>query len=666
MKRILLSFIILVFFQILMSQNPSVVNGVATYTANMNIGRKFPVPDEWNKIVINENVTITGSFYMATRNHPIEIMGKDRKTSIIQGDGSRPTDDGIKGRTYSAIRCDKSPDLYVHDLTITRPMKFHIHGGFGNVTVERCDIIAGSDTHTTDGIHGGLGKTIVRDCYIDVYDDALYTIECKLVENTTIVHNLNGGPFMTSWGSSVPNNHICVVRNCTVIANSNNGYNHGVFSWSQKSDDKAQTMHVKIEGTFDYIINPGKQAAPMYTIGRPRDLTGLKNATLLIDGMCLRSNSIIIRENPESNKVVFVNCNNCTDNTAPSVPGLITTSNVGFNKVDVSWGASTDDVAVAGYEVYVNGLFNAVSTTTSISISGLNCNSQYTISVLAYDECGNKSAQNNAVVFSTSICPPCVNPPTISGGNGPEEGQSAYFTTTLPATILAENVDNGANAVAYFDNGYGGTIRTDRPIWSTEHGFRLDSDIEFDVEDGNTFIGGINPGEWAEYTVNVPSGGGTYRLSSVKYSTNNNVNAKVWFKIASFTSCLFTLPNTNRVWNNAPVDFEFTLPEGEHVFTWVSEAFGFNLDEFVIENYTPSAVNASSFSNKLTVYPNPAKAIVNVETISEKIYVLDISGRIIDINIDKTANGFKLNVENLNAGIYFIKDKKTVAKFFKE
>ncbi|MHA7055571.1 hypothetical protein ACWGOQ_0000005, partial [Aquimarina sp. M1] len=299
---------------VIYAQNPTVQNGVATYHSNKNIGKKFKVPDSWDKILIKENVTITGSFYMPTRKHPIEIAGKSRKTSIIQGDGSRPTDDGIKGRSYSAIRCDKSPDVYIHDLKITKPMKFHISAGFGNVTVERCDIIAGSLTHTTDGIHGGRGKTVVKDCYINCYDDALYTIECKLIENTTIVHNKNGGPFMTSWGAEVPNNHTCVIRNCTVIANSDDGYNHGVFSWSQKHDDFPQTIHVKIEGSFDYIINPGKQAATMYTIGRPRDKTGLKNATMKIDGRCLRTNSIDIRENPGSNKVQFVNCDDGDNN----------------------------------------------------------------------------------------------------------------------------------------------------------------------------------------------------------------------------------------------------------------------------------------------------------------------------------------------------------------
>ena len=73
---------------LLHSQNSSIVNEVATYTTSVNIGRRFPVQDTRNKIVINENVTITGCFYMGNRTKPIEIMGKNRKTSIIRGDGS--------------------------------------------------------------------------------------------------------------------------------------------------------------------------------------------------------------------------------------------------------------------------------------------------------------------------------------------------------------------------------------------------------------------------------------------------------------------------------------------------------------------------------------------------------------------------------------------------
>jgi hypothetical protein len=54
--------------------------------------------------------------------------------------------------------------------------------------------------------------------------------------------------------------------------------------------------------------------------------------------------------------VVFVNCAECTDSVAPTVPGTITTGNITFNSVDLSWGASTDNVAVTGYEIYVDGV----------------------------------------------------------------------------------------------------------------------------------------------------------------------------------------------------------------------------------------------------------------------------------------------------------------------
>jgi hypothetical protein len=285
----------------------TVENGIATYASDTNIGKKFPVPDTWDKIIIKKDVTVTGSFYMEKRSKPIEIAGESRTTSIIQGDGSRPTDDGIRGRSYSAIRCDGSPDLYVHDLMVTKPMKFHIHGGFGNVTVERCNIVAGTETFTTDGIHGGVGKTIVKDCYIDVYDDALYTIECKLIENTTFIHNKNGSPFMISWNATVPDNHICVIKDCTVIDNyEKSDYNHGVFGWAGKKNPEVETMQIKFEGTFNYSINPGKKSSFMYTIGRPGK-KGISNAQLMIDGICPRENSIEIRDNTNS-KVIFKNC----------------------------------------------------------------------------------------------------------------------------------------------------------------------------------------------------------------------------------------------------------------------------------------------------------------------------------------------------------------------
>ncbi len=359
------------------SQNPKIENGVATYSSSINIGRKFKVPDEWKKIVIKANVTITGSFYMPTRTSPIEIMGENRKTSLIQGDGSRPTDDGINGRSYSAIRADKSPDIYVHDLTVTKPMKFHIHGGFGNVTVERCDIVAGSFTHTTDGIHGGVGKTVVKDCYINCYDDALYTVECKLVENTTIVHNKNGGPFMTSWGNGVPNGHVCVIRNCTVIAGHNGtDYNHGVVSWAGKSSasNVKETLTLKFEGTFEYIVPSDKKASTFYTIGRPND-PGLNNAHIVVDGQCHNKNSIDLRKSFNSS-VTFKNCSVGTP-IPTNITDLALTS-TSCKSVNLAW---SDVSGETGYRIR-----RKTATTDYVTLADLPANSKSYVDATAAEQ----------------------------------------------------------------------------------------------------------------------------------------------------------------------------------------------------------------------------------------------------------------------------------------
>lgn len=188
-------------------------------------------------------------------------------------------------------------------------MKFHIAGGFGNVTVERCDLIEDRGTHTTDGVHGGIGSVVVKDCYINTFDDALYVSECKLVENTTIVHNSNGAPFQVTWGREIKN-YTCIIRNCTVIDNmtidGTKTYNQGVVSWASKKEASSKdNITLKFEGTFDYKIAEGKKPSHFYQLGRKSK--GIENCTINIEGLCPQKESIIVYGETNS-KVVFKNC----------------------------------------------------------------------------------------------------------------------------------------------------------------------------------------------------------------------------------------------------------------------------------------------------------------------------------------------------------------------
>ena len=80
----------------------------------------------------------------------------------------------------------------------------------------------------------------------------------------------------------------------------------------------------------------------------------------------------------------------------------------------LSWTGSTDNVAVTGYLVYLNGSQVGTSLSTSyLYLSGLVCGTSYTLGVAAIDAASNVSAIAT-VSQQTSACPDTT-PPTAPG-----------------------------------------------------------------------------------------------------------------------------------------------------------------------------------------------------------------------------------------------------------
>lgn len=92
------------------------------------------------------------------------------------------------------------------------------------------------------------------------------------------------------------------------------------------------------------------------------------------------------------------------DTTAPSQPGNLAVSSTTASSVSLSWSASADDVAVAGYTVYVDGTQAGGTGGTGYSVNGLTCGTAHTFAVDAYDGAGNRSSKSQ-VIASTSACP---------------------------------------------------------------------------------------------------------------------------------------------------------------------------------------------------------------------------------------------------------------------
>lgn len=131
-----------------------------------------------------------------------------------------------------------------------------------------------------------------------------------------------------------------------------------------------------------------------------------------------------------------------SDTQPPTTPS-ISAAALSASQVNLFWTMSTDNIGVAGYQIFRNGtLLTALSGTqsyTDISVSG---GTDYTYTVRAYDAAGNYSALSRGAQVTT--------PGTASGGGTPVpaaitvfagSGQSATVATGFPARLQAKVVD---------------------------------------------------------------------------------------------------------------------------------------------------------------------------------------------------------------------------------
>ncbi|MGW7254438.1 PQQ-dependent sugar dehydrogenase [Streptomyces sp. NPDC054834] len=94
-----------------------------------------------------------------------------------------------------------------------------------------------------------------------------------------------------------------------------------------------------------------------------------------------------------------------SDTTPPTAPGTLSVSAVTANSADLSWGAATDDRAVAAYDVRSGTtVYKTVTSGTTTTLTGLACDSPYALNVVARDAAGNVSPQSNTVNLTTRAC----------------------------------------------------------------------------------------------------------------------------------------------------------------------------------------------------------------------------------------------------------------------
>ncbi|WP_111307965.1 fibronectin type III domain-containing protein [Confluentibacter sediminis] len=92
------------------------------------------------------------------------------------------------------------------------------------------------------------------------------------------------------------------------------------------------------------------------------------------------------------------------DTEVPTNPTGLVASNITQNTVNLTWTASTDNMAVTGYRIYNNGMLLVDSTggiETTFTVTGLTAATNYSLTVRAIDAADNESGDSNIETVTT-------------------------------------------------------------------------------------------------------------------------------------------------------------------------------------------------------------------------------------------------------------------------
>lgn len=135
------------------------------------------------------------------------------------------------------------------------------------------------------------------------------------------------------------------------------------------------------------------------------------------------------------------------DTQAPTAPTNLTSASVTATSLTLNWTASTDNVAVTGYDVYRNNvkINTAPVITTTYSVTGLTQGTAYNFYVKAFDAIGNMSANSNTLAVTTTDTQAPTAPTNLSS--------SAVTSTTLTLSWTAATDNLAVTGYDIFRNG---------------------------------------------------------------------------------------------------------------------------------------------------------------------------------------------------------------------
>jgi endonuclease I len=326
-----------------------------------------------------------------------------------------------------------------------------------------------------------------------------------------------------------------------------------------------------------------------------------------------------------------------TDIEAPTVPTNLAVTGVTSSSVSLNWTASTDNISVSSYDVFVDGTLIRNVNSPSATVTGLTPETSYLFFVQAKDGAGNKSANSASVVGTTEAGP--IGPGTTCGTEDFENLPSGGST---PASSYGERTWSG--------NGI---------VWTATNA-RTDKQIYIDGDTNKAIC--IKKGSLKSSTIS----GGIGNLSVKTYLPFSDSAGNYILKINGVQKGLIPYSSTKKTQLIENINVA-----GNIMIELIDETTSarVSFDNLSWTCYTALGTDeVTTKTEKIMVYPNPVKNdqfFISGINKNETVKVYNLNGQLLQ-TFNNVNNSDKVTLKKFPKGMYFITTKSQSAKIIVE
>ncbi|MFT5963449.1 MAG: endonuclease I/chitodextrinase [Flavobacterium sp.] len=336
------------------------------------------------------------------------------------------------------------------------------------------------------------------------------------------------------------------------------------------------------------------------------------------------------------------------DTTAPSAPTALAGSGTTQTTTNLSWSASSDNVAVSGYDIYQGTSVLGTVSSTSYNVTGLSASTGYSFTVKAKDAAGNISSASNTVNVTTA----------------------AYSASTATDLLFSEYIEGSSNNKALeISNTTGSSVNLSTYV------VKKQTNGAGSWSSGIALSGTLNNGR--KFTlVNSAIASSCYSTSSANISTTatemtfNGNDAVGLFKNGILIDIIGTFNGgTANFAANVTLRRKSTVNSPNTTFNIGTEWDSYssdtcsNLGSKLLESSVKTEIIDES--SELKIYPNPSDGNFFINN-SKNQYSIEIYNSIGQkVYQIKNTNSETLSVSQLGKGVYFMKiidDSKSTTK----